>query len=104
MVIAIAVRHGLVIATMPEIIITLLGGNCPVQAEGTINGVEFYFRARGQRWTLGIGGDVVLAPDWCCEEPYGDGPFDAGWMGEDEARGFIEKGAQLYVDYLSQDP
>ena len=44
--------------------IDMLGGNCPVQAEGTIDGRPFYFRARGQSWSMGIGGDVVGDPDW----------------------------------------
>ena len=30
---------------------------CPVQCAGTVNGQPFYFRARGERWTLGVGGD-----------------------------------------------
>lgn len=29
-------------------------GNCPVQAEGTIDGFPFYFRARGGSWKLSI--------------------------------------------------
>jgi hypothetical protein len=81
---------------MAEIKIDLIGGNCPVQADGTINGVEFYFRARGSRWSIGIGGDVVGAPNWYYGEPYGDGPYDAGWMTEGEARAFIDKAAKLY--------
>lgn len=83
----------------PEIAIAWLGGNCPVQAEGTINGKEFYFRARGDEWSLRIGGtDVVSAPEWRYSEDYGDDPFAAGWMTEDEARGFIAKAAGLYVN------
>ncbi len=66
-----------------------IGGNCPVQAEGTIDGEPFYFRARGQRWTIGIGGDTVMKPDWHYEQPYGEQQFDAGWMSVDEARAFI---------------
>lgn len=73
-----------------------IGGNCPVQAEGTVDGKEFYFRARGNRWSIGIGGDVVLKPEWMYWEWYGERDFDAGWMTEDEAMGFIEKAAGLY--------
>ena len=84
--------------TAYEIVLKWLGGNCPVQAEGTINGKEFYFRARGDSWSLRIGGDdVVMAPDWSYEEDYGDNPFAAGWMTEDEARGFIAKAAGIYA-------
>lgn len=72
-------------------------GNCPVQAEGRINGIEFYFRARGNHWTIGIGGDVTGNPDWFYKEEYGDKPFAAGWMTESEARMFIEKACKEYV-------
>ncbi|HDA7126329.1 TPA: hypothetical protein O5T86_001262 [Staphylococcus aureus] len=82
----------------PEISIGWIGGNCPVQAEGTINGEPFYFRARGERWSMSIGGDdVVGAPDWYHEEDFGETAFAAGWMSESEARGFIEKSARLYL-------
>lgn len=86
-----------------EIRIDMIGGNCPVQAEGLIDGAPFYFRARGSHWSLSVGGaDVVGSPDWYHEEPYGDGPFDAGWMEEAEARAFIEKGAELYRASLEE--
>ena len=89
----------------PAIVIDLIGGNCPVQAEGKINGVDFYFRARGSRWSINIGGaDLILAPDWRYEEPYGDGPYDAGWMSEDEARGFIGLAADRFVKYMLAYP
>lgn len=74
-----------------------IGGNCPVQAEGTICGKPFYFRARGSKWSIGIGGDTVMEPEWYYSEPYGDGPFDAGWMTEDEARSFIKQAAERYL-------
>lgn len=80
------------------IIIDWIGGNCPVQAEGTIDGKEFYFRARGGHWSLSIGGEnVVGEPDWYHEEPYGDEEFAAGWMTKKEARDFLEKAANLYL-------
>lgn len=85
--------------TTPEIQIQWLGGNCPVQAKGTINGKEFYFRARGDSWSLSVGGsDVVMEPEWSYEEDYGDDPFAAGWMTEAEARGFIAQAATRYAN------
>lgn len=81
----------------PEIVIDMIGGNCPVQAEGTINGENFYFRARGAHWSLEIGGhDPCAKCDWSYDEPYGIWP-DAGWMTEDEALFFIAKGAALFA-------
>lgn len=87
--------------TDPGVIITTIGGFCPVQAEGTIDGHEFYFRARGERWTIGIGGDPVMAADWHYGEDYQptDGwevKFAAGYMTVEEAEAFINKAAGLY--------
>lgn len=79
----------------PIIEIDYLGGNCPVQAEGTIDGQPFYFRARGDSWSLGIGGDPVGAPAWERDEVYGVWP-DAGWMSEQEAMAFIEAAAMVW--------
>ena len=74
-----------------------IGGNCPVQAEGAIGGKEFYFRARGNSWSMSIGGDdVVLAPEFYHKEEWGDGPYAAGWMPLDVAIGFIAKAIGLY--------
>ena len=84
--------------TPVKVEITQGGGLCPVQAEGTINGKPFYFRARGSSWRLNIGGeDLILKPEWSYEEDYGDGPFDAGYMSEEEARTFIQKAAEMYA-------
>lgn len=80
-----------------DVHIELIGGYCPVQAEGTVNGQEFYFRARHAHWRMNIGGDVVANPAWSYSEPYGDGPHDAGWMEESEARAFIAKAANLWL-------
>lgn len=81
--------------------IETIGGNCPVQAEGTIDGVPFYFRARGRRWSMGIGGDPVGEPEWLCQCSWGDGPgdnrFAAGWMSEVEALRLIEWCAAEYA-------
>lgn len=77
----------------PVIVLNDLYGNCPVQAEGIINGLPFYFRARWDRWTLGIGGDPIMAPVWSCEE---DCP-DAGWMEDEEAIAHITTAAYLFA-------
>lgn len=61
-----------------------LGGNCPVQGAGFVNGLPWYFRSRGSRWTI----DVAGRPDG---DPVDEGDafqasgawgfdFEAGWM------------------------
>jgi len=85
----------------PTIVIEELGGNCPVQAEGTIDKVPFYFRARGDHWSIrvamskfGVWGEDAFYH----EELYKGGEqYAAGWMPTDEARGFIQRGAELYA-------
>ena len=95
---------------MTRVQIDWLGGYCPVQAEGTIDGHPFYFRARGSAWALQVGGaDPVIAPAFVYREDWPGGPFDAGWMSEDDAMRMIEKGAQKFrndraVDRRRGDP
>ena len=66
-------------------------GACPVQIEGDVDGMEFYFRARGGEWSMGIAatrtraiscryGDVDEG-EWAIE---GDDPED-GFMKHSEA-------------------
>jgi hypothetical protein len=81
-----------------EIIYHTIGGNCPVQIEGTIAGKDFYFRARGQHWSIGIGGEPVSKPEWYYQEMYGLGPYDAGWMTIEEAKAFVEKAAGIFQE------
>ena len=73
-----------------------LYGNCPVQADGTIDGWPFYFRARGERWSFSIGKNPVGDPHWFIIRPYGGGAGEAGWMTEDEARLAIAEAAALW--------
>ena len=61
-----------------------IGGNCPVQAEGTFDGVPFYFRARGTSVTCEVGTEF-----WCWDGPVYDWPH-AGWISEDTARAYID--------------
>lgn len=84
----------------PAIIIDWMGGNCPVQAEGTINGKPFYFRARGEIWSLGIGGaDPCGKPEWEHLEWFGEWP-DAGWMTTEEATDFLKPSRRRYAAKL----
>ena len=77
-----------------------IGGNCPVQARGSVDGRRFYFRARGDTWSFGTGSDddqAVEAPDFLLERDYGSWP-EAGWMHRHEAVGFIVEAVAAYRD------
>jgi hypothetical protein len=82
---------------MIEYTLDWIGGVCPVQAEGTFQGTKFYFRARGNSWTVYIGNpDPFTVDAWTYGEPYGDEPFEAGWMSEEQALTFIEQALTRY--------
>ncbi len=88
-------------AADPGLQIDFLGGNCPVQAEGTIDGVPFYFRSRGDQWSFGVGPEPVGEPEWEHIEPYGEWP-EAGWITTGQAMAFIDKAVALYRDRDNQ--
>jgi hypothetical protein len=71
-------------------------GACPMQIEGEIDGVAFYLRSRGERWRMGIGGDVVMHPLWSMGGPWGDGPFATGYMPEEIATSIVMKCCELW--------
>ena len=72
------------------------GGNCPVQAEGFVDGEAFYFRARGNRWTMDIGGDPMMNPEFSAAGDWGDKPYAAGWMPVETAHALIVKAIDEY--------
>lgn len=82
-----------------EVTISSIGGNCPVQAEGTFDGKVFYFRARGEHWSFTVAGDqesIWGEHAWHTEGAYGEELFAAGWMDEHEALEFIIRSVNLY--------
>ena len=88
-----------------DVIIHEICGNCPVQAEGTIMGVPFYFRSRGNTAAIGIGEDpvgVTLGSDgFYRSEQIGDSAFAAGWISEGQACAMIHKWAEEYKKEVS---
>lgn len=80
-----------------------IGGACPLQGDGVVDGLPWYFRARGEAWSFSVAatpdGDAVAAgfsdaPDGSF---YTNGPSDnatpyaAGWMPHSEAWRHIEE-------------
>jgi len=91
--------------TVPGAEIITFGGNCPVQAEGTVGPYHWYFRARGNAWSMHVAATpgALLGPQelYCVRHPYGAEPFEAGWMPQHTALAFIN---QALADFLTQHP
>lgn len=79
----------------PDVLFDYLGGNCPVQAEGTVDGVPFTFRSRGERWSFGVGRDPLGPHAWSYGEPYGT-KYEAGWISQRQALDFIALSVARY--------
>ena len=81
-----------------------ISGNCPVQAEGMAYGHPFYFRARGSSWTFEVTdpeGVMVIYDQW---EPWGDEPYGAGWMPEEEAQKIIMRCIEQFGQTQKETP
>lgn len=82
----------------------------PVQAEGTVAGRAFYFRARGEEWAFTVverpGSDPVgLGPEdaaagtaWYRSGTVPGGRFAASYLPLDEARSLIRECARAYLN------
>lgn len=82
----------------------------PVQAEGTVAGRAFYFRARGEQWSFTIAerpdvDPATLGPEdaaagtaWCRSGTVSGGRFAASYLSLDEARSLIHECARAYLD------
>lgn len=85
-----------------------LSGLAPVQAEGTIAGLPFYFRARHDKWDLSIcakpdGNPVLVQQGWDdgyhSSGPYGScGGEEASYMPHLHARYIIQEMAQIFIE------
>ena len=98
----------------PWYVVEWIGGNCPVQAEGTCTGGRrFYFRGRHDSLQMTVSlkpaeGDYLDwgtndEDAWYYEQDYAAVPY-AGWIGHDTARAFIEWSIRKFVaDVLMMD-
>ena len=75
-----------------------IGGSCPVQGEGTVDGLYWYFRARGERWSFevwdvsfGPFGELPGKPElWLTGAAWDEeGEYGAGYMPVQEAERLI---------------
>ncbi len=93
---------------LPEDIkIEMIGGYCPYQINGTICGIPFYFRSRGQRWSLSIDRKDPLAlpePEWFYRKDYPGEPGSAGWIDDAEARRFFDEAVSAWRETPADHP
>lgn len=81
-------------------------GGVPVFAEGKVDGFEFYFRARGNRWHF----EIAYEDDpsysrgslWRMERRYGSRQFAASWMPQTEALAFILECAFRFREHQAE--
>jgi hypothetical protein len=95
------------LARVRNIHIAQIYGFCPVQGEGTVNGLPFYFRARADTWIFAVAstpdGDPVQvaigeAPGFHIQRPYGrKHSHGAGFMSHARARILIYTTANYYL-------
>ena len=80
-----------------------LGGNCPVQGEGEVDGHAFYFRARGNEWQFHVAmtDEQIFHDDvFYHEQEYGDEEYAAGWMPVADAGDFIVDAIQMFRAHI----
>ncbi len=76
-----------------------IGGCVPVQGFGVVDGLPWYFRARGDEWSFRLadtadGDPVLVTPEyggsgWYVERDYYGFDDGAGWMSTREAWDFV---------------
>lgn len=91
-------------------IITRIYGYCPVQADGFVDGLPFYFHSRFDTWTFAIAGApdidpvqtaIGQAPGFKLQRKYRKrtrGKCDASFMSHAQARVLIETTARYYLN------
>jgi hypothetical protein len=98
--------------TIEGLAIEYLSGLCPVQAEGTMDGFPFYFRARHTGWSLTVAAPGQEPVDVWINAHIDGGEIgvhhvaelfdDAGYMDLGVARDFIEREYEVVCKKLSQ--
>lgn len=88
-------------------------GHAPVQAEGTVHGKKFYFRAKYEQWEFSLSESEEVDPvdisfpeqGFFREAPYGKPrTSEASFIAYDEAEALIKKCAQEYINARNNQP
>lgn len=75
----------------------LFGGNVPVQGFGTLDGYEFYFRARGTSWTLYVAkSSESIYSGWSISRTVPGNAYSAGWMSLNRVRRYMRFAAEQF--------
>lgn len=89
----------------PGVTVDTFGGACPVQGEGSIDGLFWYFRARGEHWQFHVAkdrGHLFKNDIFYCDIEWPDETFAAGWMHPDDAARCLALAVALYRQQESQ--
>lgn len=89
-----------------ELLIDSITSPSPVQAEGTIGGNKFYFRARWDTWSFAVSENPEIDPvlvdspekGFYIEEKYGNNSYEAGYMPLEKVNSILEHCADLYLN------
>ena len=86
----------------------VIEGSVPVQGRGTVDGLCWFFRARGARWTLNVGPQHQWPPGEAWREPLkgyvadADAVFSAhGRWGEDYEAGWMDDWVATGIVYAA---
>ncbi len=77
-------------------------GQCPVQAEGTINGVSFYFRGRGKRMALYVHTAIPKVHTEIYTGVNSSKELGAGYAEPQECLDFIVRAAKILLNQEKQ--
>jgi hypothetical protein len=91
-----------------------LGGLCPVQGGGALNGLPWYFRARHDSWQWAIAAAPHVDPvrvslgweqaGWATGGAWGEpGGQDAGYMDLADAERLIRESAATFATWVAQE-
>lgn len=96
---------------LPGISVMTYGGYCPVQAEGLVDFLPFYFRSRGEHWSVEICLNQECPIDysrwtnreknvWKIRTRYSDEPYKAGAISPQEFVTFLNQAVSKFREEM----